>query len=146
TLNENAISIRHILQWLGCATAAKRGSQTGNRGGVSYTSLVFDLHRASCRKQLFNDVVFLVIQGCAAQASHTHGAVEDAAFIILVLPLIAARLDKTIRDHIHRGFDIDVFPLSSVGSAVFELGQTRRGVYELLRRCTLGAQATTRNR
>src|SRR5699024_11904994 len=83
-------------------------------------------------------------QTCALPISH--GAVEDAAFIILALPLIAARLDKTIRDHIHRGFDIDVFPLSSVGSAVFELGQTRRGVYELLRRCTLGAQATTRNR
>ena len=74
-LNQDAVGICHILQWLSCATAAKRGSQTGNRGGVSYACLVFDLYGTSCSKQLLDNVVFLIIQGGATKSCHTHGAV-----------------------------------------------------------------------
>jgi hypothetical protein len=44
--NQNAIGIRQILLKRGGATPPEAGPQTGDRGGVSNTGLIFDLYDA----------------------------------------------------------------------------------------------------
>ena len=145
TLNDDAVRIRHILQRLGCAAAAKRSSQTGNGGRVSNTSLIFDLYRARGGKQLLNQVVLFVVQGRTTQASDAHGAVEGAALFVGVLPVRLAGCHKAIGNHVHGGLGIEVLPLGGVRRTVLDLGQARRRVDQLLGSRALGAQTATRD-
>ncbi len=70
TLDDDAIRIREILKRGGCATATKRGAQTGHRRGVSNTSLIFDLENAGCIEELLDEIVFFIIESRAAEMRH----------------------------------------------------------------------------
>src|SRR5699024_11456976 len=45
-LDDDEVSVGEVLLGLCGAATTERGSQTGNRGGVSYAALVLDLDRA----------------------------------------------------------------------------------------------------
>ncbi len=89
-LDDDAVGIGHVLQALCGAAAPERGSQTGNRGGVSNARLVFDLDRASGREELLDQVVLFVVQGRAAQGGDAHRAAQQAPLVIALLPGAAA--------------------------------------------------------
>ena len=127
-LNDNAVRIRHILQRLGRAATAKRGSQTGNRGGVSYTGLIFNLHRARGSPEFLNQVVFLVVHGRTAKTSDAHGAANRVAVLVRVLPAVLAGLHEAIRNHLQRGFTVKRLPLRCLRRTVEHLSQTVGGV------------------
>ena len=65
---QDAVTVRHVLLVICGRTAAERGAQTGHRGAMSYSRLVFDRHDPqSAAEQLFNEVVFFVVDGGPAQ-------------------------------------------------------------------------------
>jgi hypothetical protein len=43
--DNNAIAVSEVLLKIGGAAPTKRSSQTGNGGAVSYSGLIFNLHR-----------------------------------------------------------------------------------------------------
>ncbi len=66
--DQNAIAVFQVLLVICRCPAAKRGAQTGHRCGVSNTRLVFDVNDTeSSPKQFLDEIVFFVIQRCAAQ-------------------------------------------------------------------------------
>ena len=73
-LDDDAVGVGHVLQRL-CGTAPPEGgSQTGNRGGVSYAGLVLDLDRARCGEEFLDQIVLFVVQGRAAEGGDPHRA------------------------------------------------------------------------
>ena len=77
--DDDAVGVGQVLLVVRGAAATERGSQTGNRGGVSNTGLVLDLDRAQRGEQLLDQVVLLVVQRRAAEAGEAHGAAQLVA-------------------------------------------------------------------
>src|SRR5699024_10733926 len=145
-LDDDEISVGEVLHGL-CGTATtERGSQTGNRGGVSYAGLVLDLDRARGGEELLDQIVLLVVDGRAAEAGDAHRAPEGAALLVLVLPVLPAGLDEAVGDHVHRRVEIEVLPLGRVRAAVAHRGLAEVGVRELLAGRALGAQPAAGDR
>src|SRR5919206_453738 len=74
--DQDAVGVLQVLLERRGATAAERGPQTGDRGGVSYAGLVLDRHRAERREALLDQVVLLGVQRGAAEERHAQRAVE----------------------------------------------------------------------
>ncbi len=70
TLNHNAVRVLQILLERGCAASSKAGPQTGDRGGVSNTGLVFYLNNAQRSEQFLDEIVLFVVERGAAQVRH----------------------------------------------------------------------------
>ena len=144
-LDDDAVRIREVLHRLRGSAAPKRGSQTGNRGAVSYAGLVLDLNSTRGGKQLLDEVVFLVIDGRATERSDTERAAHGAAVFVGILPVLLARLEVALGNHRHSGLAIKLDPLFRLWSAVEDVGHAPGSVDELLARGTLRAQAATRD-
>src|SRR3954469_25534300 len=65
--DDDAVRVLQILLKGGGATAAERDPQTGDRGRVSYSRLILDLHDTEAREQLLDEVVLFVVEGGAAE-------------------------------------------------------------------------------
>ena len=145
TLDDDTVRVGHVLEGLGGAAAPERGSQTGNRGGVSNPGLVLDLHGPCCGEQLLDQVVLFVVQGGPAQCCDAHGAAQDPALLIRVLPRAPAGLQEAVHHHVHCSVEIQLLPFRGPRRPVQHTGLAARGVHELLARRTFGAQAPTGN-
>src|SRR6185312_10474258 len=145
TLDDDAVGVRQVLQEVGRATTAERGTQTGHRGGVLYAGLVLDLDRAHGRVELLHEVVLLVVEGRPSEARYPHGAV-DALAVDLVLPALAAGVEHAVGDHVHRRVEVEVLPLRPVRTAVADLRLPGRAGDQLLARAALRAQPAAADR
>ena len=139
TLDDDAVRIRHILDGLSGAAAPERGSQTGNRGGVSNTRLVLDLYRPGRGVELLGEVVLLVVDGRPAEAGDAHRPPQRVAFVVEVLPVVAAGFDEPVGDHVDRGRQVDLRPVLGLRGPVEDVGDSARVVDELFAGCTLRA-------
>jgi hypothetical protein len=61
-LDDDAVRVRQVLLECGGARSSERDPQTGDRGGVSNTGLIFHLDNAQGRGQLLDQVVLFHIQ------------------------------------------------------------------------------------
>ena len=73
-LDEDAVGVDEVAGRIGGPAAPEASPQTGDGGGVSYPGLVLDLDRAERGEQLLDEVVFLVVQGRAAEAGEAERA------------------------------------------------------------------------
>src|SRR5438270_7940996 len=103
-----------IRRVVGCPASAKRGPQTGDRGRVSNTGLIFYLHYAEASEQLLNQVILFVIERRAAQVSDTERTSNRERFIIFVLPVLVTSFFHARRNHLHRLLERDFFPCRAV--------------------------------
>src|SRR5699024_8344169 len=103
TLDDDAVRIRQILAGLCGAASPERGSQTGNRGGVSNARLVLDLDRPGRRVELLREVVLLVVDGRPAEAGDPHRPTQRMAVLVDVLPVVATSFEEAVGDHVDRG-------------------------------------------
>ena len=138
--DQDRVGVPQILLVCRGTPSPERGPQTGDRGAVSYACLVFDLDDAEADAQLLDQVVLLVVEGCAAQAGDAHRAVELVAVRILVLPGGAPGLDHALRDHLHRLVEAQLLPGIPVRPAVLH-PQLAAGIGdERLRRRAFGTE------
>ena len=96
-LDDDAVGVLQILLEGGGAAAAERDPQTGDRGGVSNTGLVFDLHDAERGEELLDQVVLFVVQRGAAQVGDAQRALDAVALRVLVFPGGVARAASRAR-------------------------------------------------
>src|SRR4029453_4740024 len=61
--DDDAVGVLQLLLERGGPASSKRCPQTGNGGGVSNTSLIFDLHNAQRGEEFLDEIVLLVIEG-----------------------------------------------------------------------------------
>src|SRR5690606_6761969 len=110
-LDQDAVSVLQILLKGGGAAAAERDPQTGDRGRVSYASLILDLDDAQPGEELLDEIVLLVVQGSAAQVGHGQGAAHAPAVVELLLPVSVAGALHSIGHHVHGLLERDALPL-----------------------------------
>jgi len=91
-LDDDAVGIRQIVLKGRRAAYSERDPQTGDRGGVSYTGLIFDLDYAERGEQLFNNVVLFHIERGAAHVRDAQRAPQGRAVVLFLLPRGIARL------------------------------------------------------
>src|SRR5581483_2820274 len=96
----------------GRAAAAEASPQTGDGRGVSNTRLVLDLNGAERGEQLFDEVIFLVVQCRAAQTREPEGAP------VLGLPALGTSLDNPVGDHVHRRVEVEINPVFGITTSV----------------------------
>src|SRR3954471_6536915 len=147
--DHDAVGVLEVLLEVGGAAAPERGPQTGDRRAVSYAGLVLDRHRAGGREELLDQVVLLVVERGAAQVRNAQGAVEHgllALDLLRRLPGALAGGDEAVGDHVHRPFQVDLFPAVRPRRPVLRLRLPPRVGDELLRRRPLGAQAPAGDR
>jgi len=72
-LNDDEIRILQILREGSGSAPSKRGPQTGDRGGMSNTGLIFDLDNPESSEELLDQIVLFVVESRAAQVSDRHG-------------------------------------------------------------------------
>src|SRR5690625_6629452 len=121
-----------VLLRLGGSATSERGSQTGNRGGVSNARMVLDLYRTGGGEELLAQIVLLVVDGRPAQAGATHRAQQWTPLGVLGLPVPAPRLDEAVGDHVHRGVEVQILPVAAVRPPVADRGLPMLGVGALL--------------
>ena len=90
-LDDDAVRVLQILLERGRAASAERCPQTGDGGGVSNTSLIFDLNDPERVEELLDEIVLLVVEGRAAKMRDGHRAPEFVAFLRRVFPVRVAR-------------------------------------------------------
>src|SRR5829696_1092837 len=139
-LDPDHVGVLDVLLGVGGAAAPERGPQTGDRGGVSYAGLVFDLDRAHRREELLDQVVLLVVERGAAQVREAHRAVDAPAVLVLDLPVVLAGADDALGDHVHRRLELDLLPLRPARPAVLDLGEATGLLDQLARGRALRAQ------
>src|SRR4051794_19514461 len=118
--DEDTIRVCQILQRGGGSSSSERGSQTGNRGGVSNTGLVFYLYYTKGAEELFKQVVFFVVECRAAEMRHAQRSV-DCMLTFVRLPAFVAGLLDALGNHLHRLRQRNGFPLGPVGFAIKNL-------------------------
>src|ERR1700739_4278033 len=116
--NQDGIRIYEIARRSCRSASAKGGAQTGHRGAVSYTGLVADAdHAQAGRKELFDQVVFFVIESRATKVGHgcrMHYHLSITLFLERALP----RVPDTIGDHVHRRLKFQFLPAAGVRPAI----------------------------
>ncbi len=125
-LDQDAVGVRQILLGGGGATAAERGAQTGHRAGMSYPRLVRNRHHPQAGgEQLFDQVIFLVVQ-CGAAQMRDGGCVVDRATVFIPHKGSTACFPNAIRHHVHRSIQIQVLPVAPAGGTIADARQAVR--------------------
>src|ERR1700757_5203099 len=116
--NQDGIRIYEIARRSCSSTSAEGGAQTGHRGAVSYTGLVADAdHAQAGRKELFDQVVFFVIESRATKVRHGSRMHYDLS-ITLFLERALPRVPDAIGDHVHRRLQFQLLPPAGVRPAI----------------------------
>ena len=90
--DDDDIRVHQIRRKVSRAASAKRGPQTGDRGGVSNTGLIFYLNNAEAGEQLLDQIVLFVVERGAAQVRDAHRAPERRRRLCSCLPRCASRV------------------------------------------------------
>ena len=121
-LDDDAVGIGHVLQGLRRAAAPERGSQTGNRGGVSNAGLVLDLDRACGGEELLDQVVLFVVQGRAAQRGDAHGAAEQRGpSSSMSCQVLRRDSSEPVGHHVDGGVQVEALPVAGARRTVEHL-------------------------
>src|SRR5919201_6033602 len=139
--DQDGIGVRQVLLEGRRPTPAETCPQTGDGRTMSYAGLVLDrYHAQAAGEQLLDQVVLLVIHGCAAQGCDGGGVIDQFA---LRRPLderpVTGFFDQ-VRDPIQRPLQRPVFPVVGIRGAVANGGDAI-GIDDVLkRRGALGAE------
>src|SRR5246500_4835989 len=116
--NQNGVRIHKIARRSRRSASTERGAQTGHRRAVSYTGLVADAdHAQAGREELFDQVVFFVIESRATKVRHGSRMHYDLSVPLLhegALP----RVPDAIGDHVHRRLKFQLLPPGGVRPAI----------------------------
>src|SRR4029077_6737194 len=116
--NQDGIRIYEIARRSCRSASAEGGAQTGQRRAVSYTGRVADAdHAQAGREELFDQVVFFVIESRATKVGHGSRMHYDLSIPLLhegALP----RVPDTIGDHVHRRLKFQFLPPGRVRPAI----------------------------
>src|SRR5437773_1601207 len=82
-LDQNAVRVSEILLRGRSSAPAKRGAQTGHRAAMSYAGLVGDTHHSqACGEKFFYEVIFLVIESCAAKMADRSCVIDGCPVLL----------------------------------------------------------------
>jgi hypothetical protein len=77
TFNQNAICVSEILLRSRSSAPAEGGAQTGHRAAMSYPGLVGHTdHAQASGEQFFNEIIFFVVEGGAAEVANGSGVID----------------------------------------------------------------------
>src|SRR5205085_12003511 len=110
--DQDAVGVLQVLLERGGAAAPERGPQTGDRGAVSYPSLVLDRDRAGRREELLDQVVLLAVERGAAEEVHPERALQRLSVVCLLLPGLLAGADYALGDHLSRLLEAQRLPIA----------------------------------
>src|ERR1022692_1657430 len=123
-------------------SASECGGQTGHRGAVSNTGLLFQRnHAQSGAKRFHQQVIVLVGVGAAADHAHRCERVNGAAFGVLLPQGAVAGFLEEVRDAVDGPIPRLLFPMVAARRAIAHVRQTAVVNNVLLERDALGAQA-----
>src|SRR5204862_4120609 len=105
-----------LLEDRGPASPERR-PQTGDGGAVSYAGLVLDLDDSERRAQLLDQVVLFVVERRAAEVADRQRAIRGNVVLRLLLPVLGARADDPLGDHLHRVVERELLPARAVRPA-----------------------------
>ncbi len=111
---EDDIRMLDVVPVVGHCTTTEGGRQTGNRSGVSYSRLVFEVADPHGAGKFAHQVAFLIIQGGGAEHRHPFVAVDDVFLAVALFGLheiaVAGFLHQ-LGDALHRPVPRFLFPL-----------------------------------
>ena len=146
-LNDDAVGVLQILLERGGAASSERCPQTGDRGGVSNTGLIFDLDDAERGEELLDEVVLFVVERGAAQVRDAHGAPQRVPVLVAVFPVRLAGASSRARRPCPSPVRAEsVSHVGSVRPAIQHMLHAVRARHQLERRGALRAQAPVRDR
>ena len=124
THDQNDIGVGDIGPAVRHGPAAERGGQTGHRGAVSKTGLIFVSDDSETEAKLAEQVVDLIGVGAAADHGGIGEAIHKASGSILNFePRIAGGLDQP-RHAFNRVIPGERIPFAGAGSAIQRLCET----------------------
>src|SRR6185369_15863027 len=95
-------------------------------------------------EEFFDQIVFFIVESCAAEMSD--GLVLHQGLAVLLLDKASfARLPETIGDHVHRPLERNLFPFSSEWTAILHGHQSLGMGMEFLCVGTFRTEASARN-
>src|SRR6201993_1709324 len=118
--NQDGIRIYEIARRSCRSASAEGGAQTGHRRAVSYTGLVADADHAQARREeLFDQIVFFVIESRATKVGHGSRMHYDLS-VPLLLERTLPRIPDAIGDHVHRRLQFQLLPAGGVLPAILD--------------------------
>src|SRR5689334_13867739 len=87
---------------------------------MSYASLVFNPHHSQAAAQLLDQVIFFIVERCAAELRQRERVVDRCAIWQLADEGLVARLFDELRDPFHRPIERPVFPMVRSRRAVLD--------------------------
>ena len=97
---------------VGHRPSAKRGSQTGYRGAVSYAGLMIDIRQSHGAHRLGDEVGVLISNRGAAAPSNAVTAIDGASLAVPLDESRVARFLELAREPVHGEVPINLSPLA----------------------------------
>ena len=132
--DEYAIAVHEIARLIRGGAETERSAQTGHGWTVSEPGLILDRDYSEAgREQLLVEVVFLVIERCAAECGHRLDVPHPLAGGVRLDEVAVATLLDQSGDAVHRPVERLFLPVIAVRGAVLDLRHAVRIADELKR-------------
>ena len=142
--DDYAVGVSEIILRGGRASASQPGAQTGHRRAMSYTGLIFDVHDSEPGgKELFDNVVFLVVQRRATEMRYCRGPVHRSAVRGLMDEGLVSRLLHERGDAVHRPIERFILPVVAPWRPILHGRHATRIYDQPVRRRSLRAKRPT---
>src|SRR5262245_6806889 len=139
--DQHAIAVGEIALKGGRRSASERGAQTGHRGAMSNASLVFDRENPEpAREELLDEIVFLVVEGSAAQVRDGLEVIEFHSVGGRFDEIAVASVLHQVCEAVHGPIERTLLPMVAVRRAVHDSAYPMRIRDQLESICALGAE------
>ena len=130
--NKDDVRVHQVTRCRSCSAPAVGGTQTGHRRAMSYSGLIADAHHAEASgEHLFNQVIFFVVERSTTQMSDGF-VLHQALAVLRFSEILVPTFPQAVGDHVHRCFEVQVFPLRGLRPAVLHFREAFgvRGKFE----------------
>src|ERR1700735_229037 len=113
---------------------------------MSYSGLIADAHHAQARREEFLDeIIFFVVERRAAQVRHRL-VLHQALAVLLFYEILVPAFPQPISDHIHRLFEVELFPFGPVWPSIAYFPKALRVRRQFIARGPFWAEPSARKR